>query len=125
MVRNHHGGSLLTYANPSSLPSCNRSQVTIVQYRYLPGDLAKGPGTCVPTIRKGHALSFYNADASAQAVFSGVGGGNPFYLNSVFHTVTSCQNPCALDTGISYPLGNGPATSTQPSSATARRRSTG
>ena len=105
----HHGGSLLSYANPSSLPSCNQSRVRIVQYRYFPGDLAKGASTCVPTIRKGHALSFFNADAGAQAVFSPIGGGNPAYLNSVFHTVTSCQNPCGLDTGISYPLANGSA----------------
>ena len=30
------------------------------------------------------------------------------YRNSAFHTITSCQNPCGLDTGISYPLANGP-----------------
>jgi len=26
----------------------------------------------------------------------------------VFHTVTTCQSPCGLNTGISYPLANGP-----------------
>jgi plastocyanin len=29
-------------------------------------------------------------------------------MHSVFHTVTACQNPCGLNTGISYPLANGP-----------------
>ena len=29
-------------------------------------------------------------------------------MNSIFHTVTACQNPCGLNTGISYPLANGP-----------------
>ena len=28
-------------------------------------------------------------------------------MESVFHTVTSCQDPCGLNTGISYPLANG------------------
>jgi plastocyanin len=28
-------------------------------------------------------------------------------MDSVFHTVTACQNPCGLNTGISYPLANG------------------
>ena len=28
-------------------------------------------------------------------------------MDSVFHTVTSCKNPCGLNTGISYPLANG------------------
>jgi plastocyanin len=30
------------------------------------------------------------------------------YVRSIFHTVTDCQNPCGLNTGISYPLANGP-----------------
>ena len=29
-------------------------------------------------------------------------------MDSIFHTVTSCQSPCGLNTGISYPLANGP-----------------
>ncbi len=32
---------------------------------------------------------------------------NPFYLASVFHTVTSCENPCNQNYGIAYPLANG------------------
>lgn len=28
------------------------------------------------------------------------------YVNSVFHTITACQNRCGLDTGISCPLAN-------------------
>ncbi|MGZ4186864.1 MAG: hypothetical protein ACXVFA_15720, partial [Solirubrobacteraceae bacterium] len=29
------------------------------------------------------------------------------YIQSIWHTVTACQDPCGLDTGISYPLANG------------------
>lgn len=29
------------------------------------------------------------------------------YMASIFNTVTACQNPCGLNTGISYPLANG------------------
>jgi plastocyanin len=28
-------------------------------------------------------------------------------MASVFHTVTACQNPCGLNTSVSYPLANG------------------
>ena len=61
---------------------------------------------CIPTVTQGHSLTFVNDDASP------LSPGNPLsptraYLDSVFHTVTSCQDPCGLNTGISYPLANG------------------
>src|SRR5581483_5263668 len=31
----------------------------------------------------------------------------PWYTDSIFHSITSCKNPCGLNTGISYPLANG------------------
>jgi plastocyanin len=34
---------------------------------------------------------------------------NPFYLESVFHTVTSCKSPCNLNYGIAYPIADGNA----------------
>jgi hypothetical protein len=61
---------------------------------------------CIPTVRQGHSLTFVNEDASAQSSFN-LFSPTPYYLQSIFHTVTSCQSPCGLDTGISYPLANG------------------
>ena len=81
--------------------------MSIKNYRYLPGDLkATGANRCAPTVPQGKSLTFTNLDASSQ------GPGNflfpsAAYRNSAFHTITSCQNPCSLDTGISYPLANG------------------
>ncbi len=104
---NHHGGSASLHVNPNRFPSCRASKVTIAAFQYTPGDFqSTGTDRCAPTVRRGHALTFVNNDAI---------GGSPgtlefptsAYLNSIFHTVTSCQNPCGLDTGISYPLANG------------------
>src|ERR1700721_1195650 len=65
-----------------------------------------GANHCTPTIRQGQQLTFVNDDASP------LSPGNPLnpsvaYMASIFHTVTSCQSPCGLNTGISYPLANG------------------
>ncbi len=105
---NNHGGALTLYTNPSKLHSCSQDQVTIASFKYIPGDLQRGLQTCVPTVKRGQTITFTNQDASSQAEFGGIGGGNPFYMKSIFHTVTTCQGPCGLDTGISYPLANGP-----------------
>jgi hypothetical protein len=106
---NNHGGAATDgYVNPSTLKGCRKANVTIAQFKYLPGDLATGTrNDCVPTITKGHSLTFFNADASNAGIFSPIGNGNPIYVKEIFHTVTTCQNPCGLDTGISYPLANG------------------
>jgi hypothetical protein len=105
---NHHGGSKWVGATLSKLPDCRRSQVVIAHFTYLPGDFrAVGPNRCIPTIRRGRSLSFVNDDASPDASSNPLAP-NQAYLYSIFHTVTSCQNPCGLDTGISYPLANGP-----------------
>jgi plastocyanin len=45
-----------------------------------------------PTVTAGHSLTFINLDNRKQ----------------IFHTITSCQAPCVLSGGISYPLANGP-----------------
>jgi hypothetical protein len=103
----HHGGSRSLGTSAVNFPTCSRSQVAISRFAYRPGDFtATGLNRCLPTVRQGSSLTFTNLDASAS------GPGNPLfpnaaYRNSVFHTVTSCQNPCGLDTGISYPLANG------------------
>jgi hypothetical protein len=107
---NHHGGSRSLGANALKFPSCSRSQVAISVFLYRPGDFTStGPNRCLPTVRQGGSLTFKNLDASSQPVPDFIFP-NAGYLRSIFHTVTSCQNPCGLDTGISYPLANGAAT---------------
>ncbi len=101
----HHGGTPWLTVNPNKLPTCRTRTVVISGFLYNPGDLDHP--TCVPTIRQGQSLTFTNDDASSLA--PGIPGfdPSPAYKASIFHTITACQNPCGLDTGISYPLANG------------------
>jgi hypothetical protein len=106
---NHHGGTATLYVNPATLSSCSRRQVLIAGFTFLPGDLSStGPRTCAPAVTRGKSLTFLNEDANPLATFGDLLSPNPFYLQSIFHSITTCQNPCGLDTGISYPLANGP-----------------
>jgi hypothetical protein len=107
---NHHGGLRALGVNLSTFPNCRRRKVFIGGFHFLPGDFtATGADRCVPTVRRGSSLKFINEDASSQSSFSysSLINPNPFYLQSIFHTITACQNPCGLNTGISYPLANG------------------
>jgi hypothetical protein len=105
---NNHGGAYPLSTTATAFPDCSRRTVQISQFQYNPGDFTStGMNRCVPTVTQGHSITFVNDDASP------LSPGNPLsptkaYLDSVFHTVTSCQNPCGLNTGISYPLANGP-----------------
>ncbi len=105
---NHHGGSALTSVPLSKFRSCQRKQVLIAGFTYLPGDLSSAPGAnrCLPTVKQGQSLTFLNEDANPQATFN-LFSPSTDYLRSIFHSVTACQSPCGLDTGISYPLANG------------------
>jgi hypothetical protein len=107
---NNHGGAYSLGYNPMRFPDCRRSRVNIAGFQYDPGDFrATGSNRCIPTITQGHSLTFVNEDASP-APLSGPFNPlapSPAYVASIFHTVTSCQNPCGLNTGISYPLANG------------------
>jgi len=107
---NDHGGTQYVTANLSRFKDCNRRQVLIAGFTYLPGDITSpGSNPCIPTVTQGHSLTFVNEDASPNGTLS-LGSPlsvNPAYLQSIFHTVTSCQGPCGFDTGISYPLANG------------------
>jgi hypothetical protein len=108
---NHHGGVVWTTVKISKLHDCATHTVDIAGFVYNPGDLdlsaAGQTRRCIPTVRQGQSLKFVNDDASPLS--PGIPGlhPSPAYLNSVFHSITSCQNPCGLDTGISYPLANG------------------
>jgi hypothetical protein len=106
---NHHGGSVSLGIAAAAFRSCGTNKVIIGAFHYTPGDFTStGSDRCAPTVRQGHSLTFINNDALAGD--PGEPGLNPSsnYLHSIFHTVTACQNPCGLDTGISYPLANGP-----------------
>jgi hypothetical protein len=103
----HHGGTTALGVNLKKFPTCFTHKVVIGGFHYTPGDFTStGSDRCTPTIRKGQSLTFVNNDALSVPSF------NPFapssdYLKSIFHSVTACQYPCGLDTGISYPLANG------------------
>jgi hypothetical protein len=104
----YYGGTKFVGVNPNSLPECRPKQVVIAGFTYSPGDISnKFEHSCVPTIHRGQSLTFVNKDASPLGTFGSLVSVNPFYLKSIFHTVTSCKNPCGLNYGISYPLANG------------------
>jgi hypothetical protein len=105
----YYGGSAFVGVNPTAWAECAVSRVVIAGFQYLPGDFAPGSRSrhCIPTIKEGHTLKFVNEDSSPQATFN-VFNPNPFYLSSIFHTVTSCAKPCRLNYGIAFPVANGP-----------------
>ncbi len=113
-ANNYFGGTAYVGTNPYSLPACHPKEIDIVAFHYLPGDISSksDKSECVPTIRKGQSLKFVNQDAYAQGTLGdGILGAlspNPFYLKSIFHTVTSCKSPCTFNYGLAYPLANGP-----------------
>ena len=103
----YYGGSSWVGVNPTAWAECARTRVIIAGFRYEPGDFsAKGPAKCIPTVTAGHSLQFVNQDANAQGKFR-LFPPNPFYQESVFHTVTQCKKPCDLNYGIAYPVANG------------------
>jgi hypothetical protein len=105
---NHHGGSFPLNVNLRKFPECFTHKVIIGGFHYTPGDFTStGSDRCTPTIRQGQSLTFVNDDAFAGGSIGVFDTPNAAYLNSVFHSITSCQYPCGLDTGISYPLANG------------------
>ncbi|HEY1509967.1 MAG TPA: hypothetical protein VGF93_13240 [Solirubrobacteraceae bacterium] len=106
---NHHGGTPWLTIDPNTLRSCDTHSVQIAGFVYSPGDLETPAGKqrCAPTVKQGQSITFHNDDASPLS--PGIPGiaPSPAYVQSIFHTITSCQDPCGLDTGISYPLANG------------------
>jgi hypothetical protein len=105
---NYHGGTAWVGVNPLALPECATKRVVIAGFRYLPGDFrASGSSRCIPTVTRGQSITFVNQDANPLGTFGNLLAPSPFYLQSIFHTVTSCAKPCNLNYGISYPLANG------------------
>jgi hypothetical protein len=105
----YYGGSAYIGVNPTAWAECARSKVIIAGFHYLPGDFSsKGSSRCIPTVTKGHSLEFVNEDANPLGTWNPLAP-NPFYLQSVFHTVTQCKRPCDLNYGIAYPISDGNA----------------
>jgi plastocyanin len=95
---NHHGGGPTSMPNPLALPDgpFPSGPVDIQGYLYSRGDLhASGAARRPPTIRPGQSVTFRNLD-DAQS--------------NTWHTITGCKRPCNRDTGIAYPIANGPRT---------------
>jgi len=104
---NYHGGTAWIGVNPAARPECPIKKILIAGFKYLPGDFnASGSERCIPTISRGQSITFVNEDANPLGVFGNLLSPSPFYLQSIFHTVTSCANPCNLNYGISYPIAN-------------------
>ncbi len=106
--RRHH----VRRRQPQEVPGLlHRTRSSSAASTTRPGDFTStGSERCTPTIRKGQSLTFVNDDALADPASSlqrTSSRPSPNYLTSIFHSVTSCQYPCGLDTGISYPLANG------------------
>jgi hypothetical protein len=111
VIHLHHGGTGNVSPDLNRFPSCRTRKVIIGGFHFTPGDFSStGADRCTPTVREGQSLTFVNDDAFPAPTalsFTNILTPNPNYLKSIFHSVTSCQYPCGLDTGISYPLANG------------------
>ena len=85
----HLGGTGESDRTPSNPPPATTTQVAITAFNYYPGGGKASPAGVKP----GSTVTFTNLDAAA----------------SIFHTVTSCDNPCNGDTGQKYPLASWPS----------------
>jgi plastocyanin len=87
----HLGGGGETARAPSNPPPATTTQIAIAGFNYYPSGGKASPAGVKP----GATVTFTNLDAGA----------------SIFHTVTSCTNPCNGDTGQKYPLASWPSDS--------------
>jgi plastocyanin len=97
---NVHGGIAPGLANPLSLPAVPvaGNTVKIEDFKYGQGDLtAKGSAKDPAKVPQGQSLTFVNGDGTPTT---------PFNLQ-ISHSITACQAPCNLTTGVSYPIANG------------------
>jgi hypothetical protein len=97
---NVHGGIAPQLANPLPLPALPvpNNTVNIENFQYGQGDLsASGTQKDPAEIPQGQSLTFVNGDGTPMT---------PFNLQ-ISHSITACQAPCNLSTGVSYPIANG------------------
>jgi plastocyanin len=94
----NHGGSRAILPDARRLLSARgaRSSGALVEIRdflYARGDLSlDGNAQRPPVIRPGQSLRFKNRDSA----------------DDIYHTITACKAPCNRDTGIAYPIADGP-----------------
>ena len=90
----NHGGRRTILPDARKLrDGPRRATVTISKFLYANGDLSNvGRKGRPPVVKPGQSLRFKNADAA----------------DDIYHTITACRAPCNKDTGIAYPLANGP-----------------
>jgi hypothetical protein len=91
----HYGGEPTGLPDPNTLPDgqAPSNTVDISNFSFLPGDQGLSGGlNNPPVVHQGEQLNFVNQDAGSQ----------------IMHSITSCQAPCNVSTGASYPLANGP-----------------
>lgn len=92
----NHGGGPIGQPDPRRLDdgrSLARGTVTIDDFLYAQGDLKNvGRSLRPPTVPAGRGLTFVNRDAK----------------KNIMHTITACKAPCNRETGIAYPLADGP-----------------
>jgi hypothetical protein len=95
---NHGGGRLSGLNNPLRMlarpvSAGGGGTVAIRGFVYGQGDLSTPGRKGRPAlVRRGKRLKFVNRDPAEQ----------------IFHTVTACKAPCNRETGIAYPLADGP-----------------
>ncbi|SEH14034.1 cupredoxin domain-containing protein [Thermoleophilum album] len=88
------GGRPTNLPNPLALPAGGPapSVIGISDFRYQVGDfLLPGAGKRPPVVRRGQQVLFVNGDDGRE----------------IYHSVTSCREPCNRSSGIGYPLADG------------------
>ena len=102
-----YAGDDLGLPDPRKLKSGGKikrgDQVEVAGFRYFPGGYSAVedfPATPMrpPEVKAGRNINFLNSDA----LF-----GEP-QNQQAWHSITSCKAPCNKDSGIGYPLANGP-----------------
>ncbi len=68
--------------------------IDIKDFYYSAGDLNKTRKPKLPEVQQGQSLTFVNEDASGP--------------QRIMHTITACAAPCNGQTGVAFPLANGP-----------------
>jgi plastocyanin len=88
----NHGGTTKVYPNATKFDTVPTGTVDIGKFVYQIGDMTGGKQQ-IPSVAPGQSITYNNLDA-------------PF-ANGVWHTITSCKQPCNKATGIAYPLADG------------------
>jgi hypothetical protein len=91
----NHGGRRSILPDARTMldgPAMNNGQVMIRNFFYGKGDLNNGQKP--PVVRQGQSLEFSNLIDNQRRIW---------------HTITSCKAPCNKETGVAYPLADGPA----------------